>query len=233
VLLALLISVPLLSVVIWLALGLVTLNGRGDGQSATEFRRTSFCVAAAALQFMIASLALAVLILARSPEPQTVLLAAICWPMLIPIAPLYLEYVNLAQFGPPLVVGVAATLSIAGLYWTTMRGRLRNLWPTIAASAFFVGFVPTAEWQFHSELVRAAAALKPECMDARSFLQSIKNSQSGAGFDLHAAAEKAGKLYAWSFHKNDFYVVPEKAIGNVRVLNSSWFSLPYPSCHTQ
>lgn len=224
--LALLALVPILSLVVWAALGIVVLSGANDAVSA---RPPSFYVATSALQFLIASLALAVFLFAPTSE-ATVLLLAICWPMFGPIAMLHLGYVNVAQFGIPFVVGVIAALLIAGLYRTIMRGWLRNLWPTIVISAFLLGAVPAAEWQFHSELVRAAAALKPACMDASSFIQSMRNSQSGAGFYLHAAAKKDGKLYAWSFHKNDFYVVPKNAIGNVRVLNSSWFPLPYPSC---
>ncbi len=229
---SLLITVPLFSVAIWVALGAIVLRGKGDQASGTEFRGTSFCVAAAALQFLIVSLAVAIEFFVGRLGGETVILLAICWPILLLTltAPLLLEIVKFSVFGLPLVFGAAAMPLVAGIYWTTMPGWLRNFWPTVAVLTFFAMFMVTGEWQLRSRLVKAGAELNPECMDAASFLQSIKNGTWGNGFSLHAAARKAGKLYAWSYRKNSFYVVPESAVGNVRVSNSSWFSLPYPSC---
>ena len=192
--------------------------------------RSEWAAAAeATLQTLVSSVAVAIVIVPPNTL-ETLLTIAYSWPFAAPALVLFVLTYGFNALALPLVYGVTAAGLLTGLFLVLVRGRLRAIWPTVAVVSLGVVMLTAAEWRFHSTLSRAADELKPDCMDAGSFLAAVRHSFPNSQSKFHAAATKDAKRYAWSFRKNSFYVVPEGVPPYVTANTNSWFQLPYPSC---
>lgn len=154
---------------------------------------------------------------------------AVVWLTIWPVAsPLYALYICIAY---PLLIApaiVAALLaSLAALHvGSVRRKRISRCWPFAFVGVFAAGFILAGEYEFRTQIQNRAASLGADCVDALPFWGALRNA--GDSRRLHAAARKAGAIYAWSFSKGDFYPLPEEIASYLRPPHGSVGT--FPSC---
>lgn len=127
------------------------------------------------------------------------------WPA---VAPLYALYICIGYpllFAPAMIGALFA--AFAGLCIGTAKSpRLARCWPFAVIGVFAAVFLLAGEYQFRRHLQHQGEVLRVDCMDALPFWRALLNN--GSSRQLHAEARKAGKRYAWSFSRADFYPIP-------------------------
>lgn len=204
---------------IWVAFTRAVLRQRGSITVASVGS-----IATASLQFLLASY---LIYFSLNPNGEA-LWGGLVWPLLGLFVPAYEVATHFTFLREPLlfsaiVAGVVGALHYRYVDW----GRI--FWPTTMVLAGFLSLVVAGEVELHLELVKAAAALQPDCLTSDSFFGAIAGGRDGHRDNLYATAIKDGAQYGWSYRASDFYEIPE-SVNGVHTQPGAWFSLPYRAC---